>query len=65
MTLSNWLIEEAPDMNAELAMDFLSDYLLNENYSEERSYALIVFNILSRYSKKFKKELRVLRRHKK
>ena len=40
MTLSNWLIEEAPDMNAELAMNFLSEYLLNENYmkNNERNY---------------------------
>lgn len=57
-------------LNAQLAISFLKDYLLGQDWyfsvsiSEEQINTEIVFEILKKYSKEFKKELKQLRKKK-
>lgn len=57
----------APPMDAQLALDFLADYLLPDGWycmgtSTAQANTEIVHDILWRYSKKYRKELRKARR---
>lgn len=51
-------------MKAEEFVEFIKDYLLNENWytvnpvSNEQVYTEILIDVLDRYSKKYKKEKR-------
>lgn len=51
-----------PPMDSQLALKFLCDYLLGEDWysvnpvCQEQINTEIVFNILNKYSKRFKKE---------
>jgi len=57
-------------LNAQLAISFLKDYLLGQDWyfsdpiSAEQINTEIVFEILKKYSKEFKKELKQLRKKK-
>lgn len=70
-TLTYWLDNEAvdcglcdPPMDAQKAIKFLKDYLLGEDWyvamseSTEQVNTAIVFDILRKYSPKFRKELK-------
>lgn len=73
MTFTEWLEAEyakdenkdnicPPPLNAQLAVDFLKDYLLGEDWyvvmpiSTEQANTEIVHAILKKYSKKYRKE---------
>ena len=72
MTFTEWLNDEwckdedicPPPLDAQRAIDFLKDYLLGENWcstmpmSTEQINTEIVYKILCRYSKKYRKERR-------
>lgn len=74
VTFSEWLKNEnnttnkdnifAPPLNPQKAISFLCDYLLGEDWytvnpiSQEQINTEIVYEILRKYSKKFKKELK-------
>lgn len=57
-------------LNAQLAISFLKDYLLGQDWyfpspvSAEQINTEIVYEILEKYSKEFKKELKQLRKKK-
>lgn len=57
-------------LNAQLAISFLKDYLLGQDWyspnpvSAEQVNTEIVYEILEKYSKEFKKELKQLRKKK-
>lgn len=68
---TDWIKNEAedcglcdPPMDAQLAVNFLKDYLLGDNWyvaiseSQQQVNAAIVYNILKKYSRKFRKELK-------
>ncbi len=67
-TLTEWLRKRqednifCPSMKAEEFVEFIKDYLLNENWytvnsvSTEQVYTEILIDVLDRYSKKYKKE---------
>ena len=69
-TLTDWLNVRNnfgifyPPMKAEEFIEFIKDYLLNENWytvnpvSNEQVYTEILIDVLDRYSKKYKKEKR-------
>lgn len=69
-TLTDWLNARNnfgicyPPMKAEEFVEFIKDYLLNENWytvnpvSNEQVYTSILIDVLDRYSKKYKKEKR-------
>lgn len=69
-TLTDWLNARNnfgifyPPMKAEEFVEFIKDYLLNENWytvnpvSNEQVYTEILIDVLDRYSKKYKKEKR-------
>lgn len=68
-TLTDWLNARNnfgifyPPMKAEEFVEFIKDYLLNENWytvnpvSNEQVYTEILINVLDRYSMKYKKEM--------
>ena len=69
-TLTEWLRKRqednifCPSMKAEEFVEFIKDYLLNEDWytvnsvSTEQVYTEILIDVLDRYSKKYKKEKR-------
>lgn len=71
MTFTEWLDKEwdkdnmcPPPLNAQLAIDFLKEYLLGENWystmltNSEQINTEIVHEILNKYSRKYRKERR-------
>ena len=76
MNFSEWLYEQekdsnnilAPSLNSQLALSFLIDYLLDDNWcisysaSEGQSNAHAVDDILTKYSKRYKKEIKKIRK---
>lgn len=68
-TFSEWFDKQPsyglcdPPMNSDRALQFLTDYLLPENYyvaipeNKEQVNTAIVIEILYKYSKKFRKEV--------
>lgn len=73
-TFTEWLDEQSdygfcsPPMNSQMALDYLFDYLdippIVVSQSNEQCNTEIVFEILMRYSKKFRKEYRQYRKKK-
>lgn len=74
-TLTSWLQNDAkdcglcdPPMKAQEAVDFLKDYLLGENWyvtmseNTEQCNGAIVWEILSKYSPRFRKEVKQWRK---
>lgn len=70
-SFTNWLDNEAidcglcdPPLEAQHALHFLTDYLLGENWyvampeSQKQVNSVIVYEILYKYSRKFRKELK-------
>lgn len=69
-TLTDWLNARNnfgifyPPMKSEQFVEFIKDYLLNENWhtvnpvNNEQVYTEILIDVLDRYSKKYKKEKR-------
>ena len=76
MNFAEWLYEQeknsnnilAPSLNSQLALSFLIDYLLEDNWyiyysaSEGQSNAHAVDDILTKYSKRYKKEIKKIRK---
>ena len=70
MKFNEWLKEHdefscvGPSMEPQIAVDFLREYLLGKDFcipyraSTEQVNSLIVLEILMKYSKRFRKELR-------
>lgn len=73
----DWLEEECkkdpdnlldPPLEPQLALNFLCDYLLGEDWcvvmpeSQKQVNAAIVYDILEKYSKRFRKEVKQYRR---
>lgn len=73
-TLTEWLIENNkygifyPPMKAEMFIDYIKDYLLWEDWytinpvNAEQVYTEILVEVLEKYSKRFKKEIKKMRR---
>ncbi len=72
---THWLDNEAidcgicdPPLDAQKALDFLKDYLLGEDWcvtnpeNVQQVNSAIVYDILKKYSPKFRKEYRIYRR---
>ena len=76
MNFAEWLYEQekdssnilAPSLNSQLALSFLIDYLLDDNWyidysaSEGQNNAHAVDEILTKYSKRYKKEIKKIRK---
>lgn len=75
MTFNDWLDEHwdknnifPPSLDAQTAINFLTDYLLGEDYyivnplSTSQANCEIVNDILYKYSKKYRKEIRKLKK---
>ena len=70
MTFTEWYLQNKdpnnlfdPPMSVDQALNFLEDYLLPDNYYIDQNAAAqarteIVYDILMKYSKKFKKEVK-------
>lgn len=72
-TFTEWLRKQPdygnfnPPMSSEKALDFLFDYLLADNYDPlpektQQTNTYIVFNILMKYSREFRKERKKIKR---
>ena len=75
MTFNEWLDKNwqkdnmfPPPLNAQLALQFLKDYLLGENWyvinplGQEQINSEMVAEILNKYSKKYRKEVKQLKK---
>ena len=76
MNFTEWLYEQdknndnilAPSLNSQLALSFLIDYLLDDNWcinysaSEGQINTHAVDDILTKYSKRYKKEIKKIRK---
>lgn len=75
MTFNEWLDKNwqkdnmfPPPLNAQLALQFLKDYLLGEDWyvvnplGQEQINSEIVAEILNKYSKKYRKEVKQLKK---
>lgn len=75
MTFNEWLNKNwqkdnmfPPPLNAQLALQFLKDYLLGEDWyvvnplGQEQINSEMVAEILNKYSKKYRKEVKQLKK---
>jgi len=75
MTFNEWLDKNwqkdnmfPPPLNAQLALQFLKDYLLGEDWyvvnplGQEQINSEMVAEILNKYSKKYRKEVKQLKK---